>query len=80
MKRFVPPSADDVRAVRAVADRELSADEVRAALAVPISDDERAEILSLIEWFTRRYPTPAARLAWSRRQHRAAKRRAPPAT
>lgn len=80
MKPFVPPSPEEVRALRTLAERRLSPDEVRAALAVSISDEERAEILSLIDWFTRRYPTPAARLAWSRRQYRAAKRRAPPGT
>ena len=36
-------------------------------MRAPMSDDERDEILSLIDWFTRRYPTPGERLAAARR-------------
>jgi hypothetical protein len=39
------------------------------AWAVPIGDDEREQILALIRWFTARYPTPAARLAYVRRAY-----------
>lgn len=54
----------------ALAERRLSSAEVRAAMAVPISDSEREENLSLIRWFRRRYPTPADRLAYARQAYR----------
>lgn len=44
-------------------------DEVRRALDEPISADEREEVLSLVRWFTRRYPTPGARLAYVRQAY-----------
>ena len=50
-------------------ERPLSADEVRAYLAVPISDRERDDTLSLVRWFRRRYPDPADRLAYVRRAY-----------
>ena len=50
-------------------ERTLSAEEARAYLAAPISDDEREEILSLIRWFRRRYSTPGSRLAYLRRAY-----------
>jgi hypothetical protein len=48
---------------------DLSADEVRAALAVPLGEAEEEEARSLIRWF-RRYPMPADRLAYIRRAYR----------
>lgn len=54
--------------VRALVDRRLSAEEFRALADAPMSAEELAEIRSLIAWFTRRYPTPAARLAYVRRK------------
>jgi hypothetical protein len=56
--------------IRALAERELTADEVRAALALPLGDEEEAEARSLIRWFRRRYPTPGERLAYVRRAYR----------
>ena len=53
--------------IRALGERELSPEEWRAGLAVPMSREEEAEILSLARWFCRRYPTPAERLAYVRR-------------
>jgi hypothetical protein len=35
-----------------------------------VGDWEREEILSLVAWFRRRYPTPADRLAYVRRAYR----------
>lgn len=59
--------SDDVRArLRAMSERRLSAEEFARAEAVPISDDEHEETLALVRWFTRRYPTPADRLAYVR--------------
>jgi hypothetical protein len=67
MKRISPVSAGTRRRLSALAERELTADEVRAALRTPLGDAEREESLSLIRWFRRRYPTPAERLAYARR-------------
>jgi hypothetical protein len=50
-------------------DRRLTAGEFEAYVRAPMSDREREEILSLADWFTRRYPTPAERLAYLRRAH-----------
>jgi hypothetical protein len=52
-----------------MAERRLSADEVRDATLIPISDREREEVLSLVRWFCRRYPTPLDRLAYVRRAY-----------
>lgn len=59
-----------VARAREMADRRLTAEELQAALGQPISETERAEILSLIDWFCRRYPAPADRLAYVRRAYR----------
>jgi hypothetical protein len=75
--------SDDVRArLRAMSERRLSAEEFARAAAVPISHDEQEETLALVRWFTRRYPTPADRLAYVRvatARWRAHFRRHPPA-
>ena len=49
--------------------RRLTADEMRRYIDAPVTDDERGEVLALIAWFTRRYPTPADRLAYVRDAH-----------
>jgi len=64
------PSPEVIAKVRALSERQLSAEEVEAALRTPVSDWEREEILSLVAWFRRRYPTPADRLAYVRRAYR----------
>jgi len=64
------PDAAALARVRALAERQLSPEEVRAALAIPLGDAEEEEIRSLIRWFTRRYPTPAERLVYARRAYR----------
>ncbi len=62
--------SDTARAeITALAERRLSADEVRAYLATPVSDEERNEILDLSRWFQQRYPTGAERLAYARRAY-----------
>jgi hypothetical protein len=50
-------------------DRELTGDEARAYLDHPIAPEERDDVLALVRWFRRRYPTPAARLAYARRAY-----------
>jgi hypothetical protein len=47
--------------------REVTAAEAAAYLAVPISEAEREEAVALVRWFRRRYPTGADRLAYVRR-------------
>lgn len=64
------PSPEVAARIRALSERELSAEEVEAALNTPIEDAEREEILELVSWFRRRYPTPADRLAYVRRAYR----------
>ena len=64
-----PPSAARRAQLRAIAERSLSLDEWRSRLAEPITPEEREHALALIRWFRRRYPTPAARLAYVRRAH-----------
>lgn len=50
---------------------------VRLALEQPIGVEEREEVLSLVRWFTRRYPTPAARLAYVRQAYARWQRKGP---
>ena len=64
------PSAELVQKLRALSERRLSREEVEAALRTPISDSEREEILALVAWFRRRYPTPLDRLRYVRRAYR----------
>jgi len=47
-------------------------DEEIAALQHPVSAEERDATLSLVRWFTRRYPTYAERAAYIRRKWREA--------
>jgi hypothetical protein len=50
-------------------ERQVSAEEVREALRRPVPDTERDEVLALVRWFTRRYQSPEARLAYVRRTY-----------
>lgn len=70
MKPVPVPSPETRARIRAMAERALTADEVREALAIPLGEAEREEAVSLIRWFRRRYPTPGARLAYARRAFR----------
>ena len=66
----------DLRAdLLALANRRLSAAEFDAYANAAMSPDERDEILSLIAWFCRRYPTPLDRLRSSRAAYAAVARR-----
>lgn len=55
--------------VRELIEREVSPDELRLALDRPLSSEERDDILALVRWFTRRYPTGAERLAYVRQAY-----------
>jgi hypothetical protein len=48
----------------------LTPEEARAYLAAPVSAAEREDVLALVRWFRRRYPTGAERLAYVRRAYR----------
>ncbi len=60
MSQLQPPS------IEALADRQLTAEEFREYEQAPLSASERDGTLALVEWFCRRYPTPAERLAYVR--------------
>lgn len=70
MKPPERPSREALARIAALAERRLSAEEARAALALPLGQAEEADSRSLIRWFRRRYPTPAARLGYARRAYR----------
>jgi hypothetical protein len=53
---------------RAVA-RHVSSEEIRAALETEITTAERETFNELVTWFTTRYPTPEARLAYVRQAY-----------
>jgi len=55
--------------LREEAERPLSREEYVRRAAVPISEHEREEIIGLIRWFTRRYPTAGERFAYARRAY-----------
>ena len=69
MKPLGAPGAAALIRIRAIVERQLSPEEARAALAVPLGQSEEEESRSLIRWFRRPYPTPAARLAYARRAY-----------
>lgn len=49
--------------------RRVSPEELDRELRRVISDEEREEVLSLVRWFTTRYPSPEARLEYVRRAY-----------
>jgi len=53
--------------IDAEVNRALSLEDVRHYLEAPVTEAERAEVRALYRWFTRRYPTPLARLEYARR-------------
>jgi hypothetical protein len=67
---LTPASPETVAWLHALAERRLSPEEFAAALAIPLGEAERDETISLIDWFCRRYRTPAERLAYVRRAYR----------
>jgi len=70
MKNLSAPGPAALARIRALSERRLSAEEIRAALAVPLGEREEEESRALIRWFRQRYPTPAERLAYARRAYR----------
>jgi len=64
-----PPARSAIQRAVRFSGRTLRPDEFQAYVDAPVSEAERQEALRLIRWFTRRYPTPAERLAYVRRAH-----------
>ncbi len=57
-------------AAEALLERELSPAEFDAAVASALADETRmADLRELVTWFTRRYATADARLAYARRKY-----------
>ena len=50
-------------------DRSLDPASARAYLEAPVTEREREDVLALVSWFRRRYPTPVERLAYTRRAY-----------
>jgi len=46
--------------------RIVAADQLHRAMAAPIDDEERESVFALVGWFTTRYPSGEARLAYVR--------------
>lgn len=46
---------------------ELTAEEFAALLSIPVGADEVAEVVALVAWLSRRYPTARERFAYIRR-------------
>ena len=67
---LAPPDAETRARLQALADQPLPLEEWTRLAAIPLTDDERERTLELVRWFTRRYPTPAERLAYVRRAYR----------
>lgn len=72
--RIAPEVLDELDRI---AGRRLSAEEFDAYVRAPMTSAEREGIVELIDWFVRRYPTPADRLAYARRAARAARALSP---
>lgn len=57
------------RALADAVNRIVTPEELRRALAEPVPRDEREEVMSLVRWFTTRYPSANARLSYVRRAY-----------
>ncbi|MGB8329851.1 MAG: hypothetical protein WCE62_06965 [Polyangiales bacterium] len=69
MSQTNPPSQATLEEARQFAERILAADAFDAYVSAPVSEEEREEALRLIRWFSKRYGTPAQRLAYVRRAY-----------
>lgn len=55
--------------VRRAINRPVTLEELHDVLERPISATDRDQVASLVRWFTRRYPSPEARLAYVRQAY-----------
>ena len=62
-----PPTVEVIEEAHRHYNRQLTPEEYAAVLASETSPEEMEEKRGLVAWFTRRYPTPAERLAYNRR-------------
>ena len=62
-------TAEDRERVKALSERRLTLEEWNAYVNQPVTTEEREGIENLLNWFARRYPTPAARLRYARRAY-----------
>jgi hypothetical protein len=69
MSRADSPSDAALQAARQLTERTLPADAFDAYVNAPVSQEEREEARQLIRWFSKRYRTPAQRLAYVRRAY-----------
>lgn len=69
-ERLVPPSPETRAWLKELSEQQMPESEFLALVDAPMTDEERQEILDLVDWFTRRYPTPGDRLAYTRRAAR----------
>ena len=53
-----------IDALREAVNRRVTVEELHQALHAPIDARDREQVLELVQWFTRRYPTAEARLAY----------------
>ena len=60
------PSPETVAYLRELAERPLSPEEYEARAKRTIEPEELEEVISLISWFSRRYPTVKERLDYVR--------------
>lgn len=64
------PESTKADRLASLAEQTLPAEEFLRRAAEPPPAEEQRELLQLIRWFRRRYPTPRARLAYARRKQR----------
>ena len=66
-ERLLPASPEERARLRALYEAPMDVAEFVRRADAPLSPEEIAETRELVAWFTRRYPTGAARLAYARR-------------
>ena len=66
-ERLRPATPEERARLRAIADEPMDVAEFIRRADAPLTAEEIAETRALMEWFVRRYPTGAERLAYVRR-------------
>lgn len=70
MREIFPADAALRERLRALDETPMPVEEFLRLSREPLDAAERDEVLALVAWFTRRYPTPRARLDYARRAWR----------
>jgi hypothetical protein len=68
--RWSDVKPEDRERVKVLSERRLSREEWTAYVNQPVTPDEREAMEGLLDWFVRRYPTPAGRLRYARLAYR----------